>query len=167
MSNSSVPSSRIDRESLPYRPCAGIMLVNSADQVFVARRIDTDQDAWQMPQGGIDSGEEPRAAAMRELLEETGTDKATIVAETDDWLRYDLPDDLVGKVWKGRFRGQMQKWFLMRFTGQDSDISLETEHPEFNAWQWVPLQDVPRLIVPFKRDIYQQVCDAFAPLLTR
>lgn len=163
MSNPSTPP--VDLESLPYRPCAGIMLVNAENKVFVARRIDTDKDAWQMPQGGIDSGENPRDAACRELLEEIGTNNAEILAETDDWLYYDLPADLVGKVWKGRYRGQMQKWFLMRFTGQDSDITLETEHPEFDAWQWVPLADVPRLIVPFKRDIYQQICDRFAPVL--
>ncbi|WP_019644993.1 RNA pyrophosphohydrolase [Novispirillum itersonii] len=164
MSHPSAPL--IDRESLPYRPCAGIMLVNADNKVFVARRIDTDQDAWQMPQGGIDSGENPRDAARRELLEEIGTNAADLLAETDDWLYYDLPQDLIGKVWKGRYRGQMQKWFLMRFTGQDHDITLETEHPEFDAWQWVPLADVPRLIVPFKRDIYQQVCDRFGPLLS-
>ncbi|GAB3122625.1 RNA pyrophosphohydrolase [Novispirillum itersonii] len=164
MSRPSVPP--VDLSSLPYRPCAGIMLVNADNKVFVARRIDTDQDAWQMPQGGIDSGENPRDAARRELLEEIGTNAADLLAETDDWLYYDLPADLVGKVWKGRYRGQMQKWFLMRFTGQDSDITLETEHPEFNAWQWVPLADVPRLIVPFKRDIYQQICDRFGPLLS-
>lgn len=164
MSHPSAPP--VDLTALPYRPCAGIMLVNADNKVFVARRIDTDQDAWQMPQGGIDSGENPGDAARRELLEEIGTNAADLLAETDDWLYYDLPADLVGKVWKGRYRGQMQKWFLMRFTGQDSDITLETAQPEFDAWQWVPLADVPRLIVPFKRDIYQQVCDRFAPFLS-
>lgn len=151
----------VDVSALPYRPCAGIMLINSEDKVFVARRIDTDLDAWQMPQGGIDDGEDPRQAAVRELMEEIGTDKADIIAESVGWIPYDLPADLVGKVWKGKYRGQTQKWFLMRFLGQDSDINIATEHPEFNAWQWVPLADVPRLIVPFKRDVYERVVAEF------
>lgn len=154
------------KSALPWRPCAGIMLVNRQNKVFVARRLDADRDAWQMPQGGIDSGEEPREAALRELQEEIGTDKAEIIAEMEEWVRYDLPDTLIGKVWKGRYRGQKQKWFLMRFTGQDRDICLDTAHPEFSDWKWVPVSDVPTLIVPFKRDIYRQVCDAFALHLT-
>jgi len=157
----------VNKDDLPYRPCAGVMLVNDAGEVFVARRIDTPGDAWQMPQGGIDTGEDPRAAALRELHEEIGTDKAEIVAETAGWLDYDLPDHLIGKVWKGKYRGQTQKWFLMRFTGTDADIDIETEHPEFDAWKWAPLHDVPRLIVPFKRDIYEKVVAEFAPVVAR
>jgi putative (di)nucleoside polyphosphate hydrolase len=109
-----------------YRPAVGIMLLNAADQVFVARRIDTDAEAWQMPQGGIDDGEEPRAAALRELEEEIGTNKATILAESRFWLRYEFPAELARKVWGGRYRGQRQRWFAMRFTGADSDIDLAT-----------------------------------------
>lgn len=161
------PRPLADRTALPYRPCAGIMLVNRESKVFVARRIDTPGDAWQMPQGGIDEGEDPRQAALRELHEEIGTDKAEIVAETAGWLLYDLPDHLVGKVWKGRYRGQKQKWFLMRFTGRDEDINIATAHPEFDAWQWAPLERVPDLIVPFKRRVYEQVVAEFAPLVKK
>lgn len=156
----------VDKNALPYRPCAGLMVMNKNGDIFVARRIDTDQDAWQMPQGGIDDGEEPRQAALREMKEEIGTDHAEIIAESQDWLTYDLPDHLIGKVWKGKYRGQKQKWFLIRFLGEDRDINIETEHPEFDAWQWMPLADVPKYIVPFKRDIYQAVCAEFAPLVT-
>lgn len=155
----------IDKDALPYRPCAGLMVMNRQGEIFVARRIDTDLDAWQMPQGGIDEGEAPRAAALREMKEEIGTDNAEIIAETADWLAYDLPDHLIGKVWKGKYRGQKQKWFLVRFLGEDSEINIATEHPEFDAWRWMSLADVPRHIVPFKRDIYQAVCDEFAPLV--
>lgn len=149
------------KESLPYRPCVGVMLFNARGEVFVGRRIDTVAEAWQMPQGGIDPGEDPRDAAIRELREEIGTDKAAIVGETEDWLIYDLPDDLIGKVWKGRYRGQKQKWFAMRFTGRDSDIDIATAHPEFEAWQWSPLDRLVEMIVPFKRDIYRALVARF------
>ena len=141
------------------------MLVNPHGLVFVASRIDTPGDNWQMPQGGIDAGEDPAAAARRELEEETGTTQAELVAESRAWLSYDLPDDLIGKIWKGKYRGQTQKWFLMRFTGQDSDINIHAHHAEFNAWKWVPLDSLVPLIVPFKRDLYQQVIDEFAPII--
>jgi putative (di)nucleoside polyphosphate hydrolase len=144
----------------PYRRGVGIVLVNAKGRVFVAERIDT-KDAWQMPQGGIDKGETPREAALRELHEETGTDKARIIGVTRSWLRYDLPADLQSKVWKGKYRGQEQKWFLMRFTGIDADINLETGHPEFARWKWMALSHVPRAIVGFKREIYKQVVTAF------
>jgi putative (di)nucleoside polyphosphate hydrolase len=125
-----------DPTTLPYRPCVGVMLINPAGRVFVGQRRDT-PDAWQMPQGGIDRGETPRVAALREMEEEIGTAAAEIVAETQDWLRYDLPPDLLGRVWGGRYRGQKQKWVAARFTGTDADIDLATAHPEFDAWQWV------------------------------
>jgi putative (di)nucleoside polyphosphate hydrolase len=145
----------------PYRRGVGIVLINDRGRVFVAQRIDTKEPAWQMPQGGIDAGETPRQAAMRELHEEIGTDKARIVGVTKTWLRYDLPPDLQAKVWGGKFRGQEQKWFLMRFTGDDSDINIATKHPEFSAWKWLPFMQLPRAIVGFKRDIYKQVVETF------
>jgi putative (di)nucleoside polyphosphate hydrolase len=148
-----------------YRPCVGIMLLNQANLVFVARRIDMTSDAWQMPQGGIDPGEEPRAAAMRELGEETGTDKAEILGESRTWMNYDLPVEMIGQLWKGRYRGQTQKWFLMRFTGVDSDINIATETPEFTEWKWIEPARLPEVIVPFKRDIYRQVVAEFSPLI--
>lgn len=146
---------------LPYRDCVGIMLINSANLVFVARRIDTLVEAWQMPQGGIDDGETPRQAAIRELTEETGTDKASIIRESDDWYYYDLPQELIPKLWGGRFRGQRQKWFAMRFTGNDADINIHTAHPEFSEWKWVKIHELPSLIVPFKRALYQSLVDDF------
>lgn len=151
----------IDPESLPYRPCVGIMLLNREGKVFVGRRVDSDPDAWQMPQGGIDEGEAPRDAALREMEEEIGTAKAEIIAESPDWIPYDLPTHLVGKVWKGKYRGQTQKWFCLRFTGADADINLETEHPEFSDWQWVDLDKLPDLIVAFKRETYEKVVETF------
>jgi putative (di)nucleoside polyphosphate hydrolase len=150
---------------LAYRRGVGILLLDQSGRVFVGRRIDT-PDAWQMPQGGIDGGETPRAAALRELREEVGTDKAEIIAETKDWLRYDLPVALRGRAWGGHYRGQEQKWFAMRFRGSDADIDLATHHPEFDAWRWVAPGDLPALIVPFKRKLYRDVLREFAPLLT-
>lgn len=154
----------IDPASLPFRPCVGLALFNRDGLVFAARRIDTPGDAWQMPQGGIDDGETPRQAALRELEEEIGTAHAEIVAESADWVRYDLPPELVGKVWNGRYRGQCQKWFALRFTGADSDIDIVTKHPEFSDWRWLPLAELPGRIVPFKRAVYEQVAAEFAHL---
>ncbi|WP_294355773.1 RNA pyrophosphohydrolase [uncultured Sphingomonas sp.] len=153
-----------DPSSLPYRPCAGVMLVNHEGRVFVGQRIDNTLEAWQMPQGGIDPGEDAHAAAVRELREETGidADKVSLIAEAAHELFYDLPSDLVGKVWKGRYRGQRQRWFLFRFNGQDSDVRIDTPHPEFRAWRWADPADLPRLIVPFKRKLYEDVLAAFA-----
>ena len=150
--------------TLPYRDGVGVMLLNADNQVFVARRIDMTSEAWQMPQGGIDAGEEPRAAALRELEEEIGTHKAAIIAESRDWLSYDLPPELVGKLWGGRYRGQRQKWFVMRFEGEDSDINIATEHPEFCEWKWTPMHTLPDIIVPFKRANYAALVKEFAHL---
>jgi len=151
-----------DPQSLPYRPCVGLMLFNRQGLVFVARRIDTKGDAWQMPQGGIDEGEAPRDAAMRELAEEIGTDKAEIVGESARWYDYDLPAELIGKTWGGRYRGQRQKWFALRFTGRDADIDIATRHPEFDRWKWAPIETLPSLAVAFKRDIYERLAAEFA-----
>jgi putative (di)nucleoside polyphosphate hydrolase len=154
---------------LPYRPCVGVMLVNSAGRVFVGKRIDNkEMDAWQMPQGGIDDGEDLHAAALRELQEETGVSShlVTIIAETRDELLYDLPDFLMGKMWGGKYRGQRQKWLLMRFAGEDGDIDLNAhEHAEFEAWRWVEPDQVPELIVPFKKRVYRQVVEEFRELI--
>ncbi|WP_068076340.1 RNA pyrophosphohydrolase [Novosphingobium lentum] len=159
----------IDAASLPYRPCVGVMLVNDAGRVFVGKRIDNKEgDAWQMPQGGIDDGEELHAAAMRELAEETGVASSlvTIIAETREELFYDLPEELLGRLWKGRFRGQRQRWLLLRFAGSDADIVLDAHDPaEFNEWRWVEPHELPDLIVPFKRRVYRQVLEEFGPLI--
>jgi len=156
-----------DNASLPYRPAAGIMLLNGAGQVFVGQRMDSTLEAWQMPQGGIDEGEDALAAALRELGEETGiaADKVELVATAPEELYYDLPEALVGKLWKGRYRGQRQIWFLFRFTGQDSDVNIATAHQEFRAWRWADPADLPAMIVPFKRSLYDDVLRAFAGYL--
>lgn len=146
-----------DPKSLPYRPCVGMMVLNQAGQVFVGRRIDTKMEAWQMPQGGIDEGEDIEGAALRELEEEIGTRAVDVLAVTADWLHYDLPADLIGRVWGGRYRGQRQKWFAMRLRGGDELINIETHHPEFNAWRWEEAARVPEMIVPFKRPLYREV----------
>lgn len=150
--------------TLPYRPCVGVMLMNAEGHVFVGQRRDSELDAWQMPQGGIDAGETPGTAALRELWEETGVteDLVTVEQESDDWFRYELPHDLVPKLWKGRFRGQEQKWFLFRFHGTDADVNIETEHPEFSEWKWLAPDQLVSNIVPFKRAVYQDVLKAFA-----
>lgn len=148
-----------------YRPGVGVMLLDAANRVFVGRRIDIAGDNWQMPQGGIDKGETPRQAALRELKEEVGTDKAEIIAESTRWLSYEVPSDITRRLWRGRYRGQRQKWFAMRFLGRDEDIDLMTHHPEFDAWEWVAAAELPRLIVPFKRQLYLDILAEFAGIL--
>ncbi len=146
-----------DITSLPYRPCEGLALFNHEGKVFVGERIDT-PDAWQMPQGGVDEGEDILAAAYRELMEEVGTDKADVIEISQTKLRYDLPPELQRKLWNGIYRGQEQTWVALRFTGEDKDINLNAHDPaEFKAWKWVALDQVADMIVPFKRDLYGQI----------
>ncbi len=153
-----------DPSKLPYRPCVGVMLVNGDGHVFVGQRLDSDVPAWQMPQGGIDKGEAHRDAALRELWEETGVTAELVefVAETEGWVKYDLPDHLLGKIWKGKYRGQKQKWVMLRYLGRDEQVRIETEHPEFSEWRWLPSGDLVDNIVPFKRAVYEEVVAAFA-----
>lgn len=158
-------SKKVDYQERPYRKGVGIVLFNADGRAFVARRIDSKEPAWQFPQGGIDDGESPAEAAMRELEEEIGTAKAEIIAESRDWISYDLPPEIADKCWKGKFRGQSQKWFALRFLGKDAHIDINTAHPEFCEWRWMDLAQVPALIVPFKRDLYQRVVTEFLPLV--
>ena len=150
-----------------YRASVGVMLLDLGGRVFVGQRIDTAGAAWQMPQGGIEPGESPRAAALRELAEEIGTGKAEIIAEGRDWLSYDWPPDIAARAWGGRYRGQRMKWFALRFTGADGDIDVDTANPEFAAWKWVAPEALPRLIVPFKRAHYRAVLAEFRGLFDR
>lgn len=158
-----------DAGDLPYRPCAGVMIVNRDGHVFVGQRMDSTVEAWQMPQGGIDDGEDALAAALREAREETGIaeQQLTLVAEAPGEFTYDLPPELIGRVWKGKWRGQRQRWFLFAFTGTDADVDIATEHQEFRAWQWVAPHRLPELIVPFKRDLYVALLAAFADPLAK
>ena len=165
----------VDPESLPYRPCVGLMILNAESLVWVGRRIaETDGEMagrkrlWQMPQGGIDAGEEPIDAARRECFEETGMESLKLIAEAPDWINYDLPADRIGVVWKGKYRGQTQKWFAFRFHGDEREIRVNPppggHKPEFDRWAWRPMADLPGLIVPFKRKVYEEVVRAFGDL---
>lgn len=147
-----------------YRPCVGVMLLNPRGQVFVGRRHDGDGQTWQLPQGGIDLGEKLIDAGRRELWEETGIRNARLIAESRDWHRYDLPTELAGKLWCGRFRGQVQKWLVMAFNGDDTKINLNAHEPEFDDWRWVEIHELPALAVSFKRKIYYHLSVEFAQL---
>ncbi|MEN9410809.1 MAG: hypothetical protein RL216_2783 [Pseudomonadota bacterium] len=153
----------VDPETLPYRPCVGVVLINPKGEIFAGQRLDSAVPAWQMPQGGIDDGEKPRAAALRELWEETGVtaDLVEFVAKTQGWVTYDLPPELLGKVWGGKYRGQRQKWFLFRFLGTDDQVRIDSEHPEFSRWRWIGAEEMVASIVPFKRKVYEEVVAAF------
>ncbi len=157
----------VDADSLPYRPCVGVVLIDARGLVFAGQRIDSPSPAWQMPQGGIDEGETPREAAYRELREETGVtrDKVEFVGKTHGWVTYDLPPELLGKVWGGKYRGQRQKWFLFRFKGQDADVKIASEHPEFSTWRWILVDEMVESIVPFKRAVYEEVVRSFRAYL--
>jgi putative (di)nucleoside polyphosphate hydrolase len=157
---------KIDPEKLPYRPCVGVMVLNAQGRVFVGRRIEQEfGQAWQMPQGGIDEGEDLRTAALRELEEETGITNVEVLAEAPDWFTYDLPAEALGIALKGKYRGQIQKWFAVRFLGRDRDVNLKHHRPpEFDAFRWVAIDELPGLIVPFKRGVYVKVVEAFRHL---
>ena len=150
-------------KNLPYRFNVGIMLINDDGHVFVGQRLDNNQNAWQMPQGGIDGDEDPQSAAYRELLEETGIEQENVkfLATSSKWLLYDLPEDLIPKLWDGKYRGQKQKWFLFKFLGTNRDINISTEHPEFSSWKWIPKENLLEEIVPFKKSVYESVLREF------
>ena len=152
---------------LPYRRGVGVMLLNDNDKAFVGLRIDNSDDAWQMPQGGIDEGEEPWATALRELEEETGIAPHLVerISKCPERLRYDLPPELQGKLWGGKWKGQDQDWFLCRFTGEDGDVNIATDDPEFREWKWIEPARLPELIVPFKRELYRRLLSEFAEYL--
>jgi putative (di)nucleoside polyphosphate hydrolase len=147
----------LKQESPIYRPAVGILLANWKHEIFIGQRLDTPADCWQMPQGGIDEGESPEQAVMRELLEELGTTKVAMIAATAQWHYYDFPEHLRYKCWGGRYRGQQQRWFALRFLGEDHDINIHTPHPEFHAWRWARVEEVPQLVIDFKRQVYRDV----------
>jgi len=159
--------SNADLDALPYRPCVGLVILDRAGRIFAGQRIDGSYNAWQMPQGGIDAGETPREAGLRELEEETGItpDKVEIIRESRDWLPYNLPRHLVPKLWKGRFRGQKQRWLAIRFLGTDRDVNIATDEPEFRTWAWMAHEELAQRIVAFKRDTYARVFEEFGDLL--
>lgn len=164
-----------DYENLPYRPCVGIMLFNKDGLVFIGRRTEgpehvDETHAWQMPQGGVDPDEDPWPAALRELYEETNVTSVEKLAESSGWFSYDIPREIVGQAWKGKYRGQTQKWYALRFTGDESEIDIEHpaggHKPEFSEWRWEKLERLPELVVPFKRKVYEQVIEEFRPFAT-
>jgi len=162
-------------ESAPYRPCVGALVLNRQGLVFVGRRIEGPEHvdkvhAWQMPQGGVDKGEDPWKAALRELYEETNIRSVEKLGEIGEWLAYDIPRDIVGEAWGGKYRGQTQKWYALRFTGDDSEIDIAApggHKPEFAEWRWEPMKNLPKLIIPFKRPVYERVVSEFAKFVKK
>ncbi len=152
-------------KNLPYRKGVGMMIINQRGEIFIGKRIDTKTQGWQMPQGGINIGETPSRAAFREMEEELGTNKGRIIAESKYWYSYDLPDFLVPKLWDGNYKGQMQKWYLIRFTGSEKDINIHTPEPEFNNWRWINVEELPKMVIHFKRKLYDSVLEEFKPLI--
>ena len=155
----------INANFLPYRLGVGMMILNEKNQIFVGKRVDAKMEAWQMPQGGIDIGETPSKAALREMEEEIGSGSGLIIAESKNWYSYDLPKFLIPKLWSGSYKGQKQKWFLIRFTGAESEINIQTDHPEFEDWRWVDLAELLDIIIPFKKKLYEAVVMEFGPLI--
>ncbi len=152
-------------QKLPYRPSVGLMILNNKLEVFVGRRVDSKLEAWQMPQGGIDDGEDIVDAAFREMKEEIGTNNAEILAETKQWYKYDLPYYLINRLWNGRYRGQRQKWFLIKYLGKDEDININGVNIEFVDWRWVKIEELTQIIVPFKRNLYISVIEEFRDVI--
>jgi putative (di)nucleoside polyphosphate hydrolase len=158
-------SFKINRDNLPFRQCVGIMMINDEKKIFVGQRIDNKYDAWQMPQGGVEAGENLEEAAFRELKEEIGTNEIKILARAKQWYSYDIPDHLITKFWEGKYRGQTQMWFLAYFKGKDGDIDLNTHEPEFKTWMWAAPKTLPDIIVPFKRKLYEDLLHEFQDFL--
>ena len=158
--------SSVPYDERPYRPCVGICIVNDEGLIFAGKRLDNRAEAWQMPQGGIDDGEDVRTACFREMKEEIGTDLAEWVDEYPDWLNYDIPEPLANRLWHGHFKGQAQKWVLLRYKGMDSDINIATDEPEFEKWQWMSIEQLVDLAVPFKKDVYRSVLTRFQPKIS-
>ena len=158
--------SSVPYDERPYRPCVGICIVNDEGLIFAGKRLDNRAEAWQMPQGGIDEGEDVRAACFREMEEEIGTNLAEWVDEHPDWLNYDIPEPLANRLWHGQFKGQAQKWVLLRYKGTDSDINIATQEPEFEKWQWMSIEQLIDLAVPFKKDVYRTVLGNFETKIT-
>ena len=156
---------KLEYQRRPYRPCVGITLINSNSQIFAGQRIDNHLEAWQMPQGGIDVGEDVETACFREMKEEIGTDKASIIGIHPEWLNYDIPEILADKLWDRKYRGQTQKWVALKFTGIDSDINIKTNITEFSKWKWIIPQQLASLAAPFKREVYENVLNVFKPYL--
>ena len=155
-----------DYANLPYRLGVGIMVINAQKKIFIGKRIDTKNPfAWQMPQGGIDDGETPSKAALREMAEEIGSKQGDIIAESKNWYCYDLPLKVIPRMWNGRYKGQKQKWFLIKYNGLDSDINLLTEHPEFVKWRWIKAQHLTKVVVPFKKSLYEAVLSEFKTMI--
>lgn len=156
-----------DLHSLPYRRGVGMCIVNSEKKIFAGKRVDTRTNTWQMPQGGIDGEETIAEAVLRETKEETGMDNVSIIAESENWYYYDLPESLIPKFWDGKYRGQKQKWVLLKFTGEDKEIDIHQQPPEFLKWKWVELEELPKIVIPFKKQLYQLVITEFGKIIAK